>query len=206
MLGQILGLTPIAAGIFAIPQFIPQLRVVRSGRPIDGVSGAWAALTSINNAAWTVYFALSRYWTATISATIVMIIAGILALELIRRDRISPTGTQLSTAWTVLLMVLGIGLGRAALGAVLTVAFVVQVGPSLYGAYRTRDPTGISRGTWLLILGELVCYGLYGLKTGDPRLIALGILGTTTSILMLGRTGHSGLNPPRPEAGAATLG
>jgi hypothetical protein len=60
--------------------------------------------------------------------------------------------------------------------------------------------------TWLLILGELVCYGRYGLKTADPRLIALGIIGTITSILMLARTGHSRLNPPRPEGGAATLG
>jgi hypothetical protein len=67
VLNQILELTPVAAGIFAIPQFIPQLRVVGSGSAIDGVSGAWAALTSINNAAWTLYFALSHYWTATIA-------------------------------------------------------------------------------------------------------------------------------------------
>jgi hypothetical protein len=206
MLDKILGLTPIAAGISAIPQFIPQLRVVRSGRPIDGVSGTWAALTSINNTAWTVYFALSRYWTATVSAAIVMVIAGILAVELTRRGRMSSAGTQLTSAWSVLLVVLGIGFGRVALGTALTAAFVMQVSPSLYTAYRTRHPTGISRGTWLLILGELICYGLYGLKTGDPRLITLGSIGTTASLLMLARAGQTTLEAPIAATSAATLG
>lgn len=206
MLSEILELTPIAAGIFATPQFIPQLRVVRSGRAITGVSGAWATLTSVNNAAWTVYFALSRYWTPMISAAVVTVIAGILAIELIRRGRITRPGTQLTCAWTILLIVLGIAFGRVALGAALATAFMVQVSPSLWSAYRTRHPTGISRGTWLLILGELVCYGLYGLRTGDPTLIVLGTIGTIASILMLARAGHAAPESPIGASSAAAVG
>jgi len=205
VVNKILELTPIAAGILAIPQFIPQLRIVRSGDTIDGVSGAWAALTSINNAAWTVYFALSHYWTPTISAAVVTLIAGILATELARRGRMTRTGTLLTSVWTVLLIALGTAFGRVALGAALAAAFIVQVSPSLFTAYRTRHPTGISRRTWLLILGELVCYGLYGLKTGDPRLIALGTIGTTASILMLARSGQTSLEAPISATSAATL-
>ena len=43
--------------------------------------------------------------------------------------------------------------GQAGLGALLTAAFVLQVTPSLWTAYRTARPTGISSGTWLLIPG-----------------------------------------------------
>jgi hypothetical protein len=50
-------------------------------------------------------------------------------------------------------------------------AFVVQVTPSLWAAYRTPRPSGASAGTWALILGELACFLAYGVHQGDPRLI-----------------------------------
>jgi hypothetical protein len=59
--------------------------------------------------------------------------------------------------------------------------------PSLWTAYRTPRPTGISSGTWLLILGELTCWLTFGLHTADPRLITLGISGIIISVLMLAR-------------------
>ena len=77
--------------------------------------------------------------------------------------------------------------GRTGLGALLTAAFAVQVTPSIWTAYRTPRPTGISAGTWLLILGELCCWLTFGLYRSDPRLIALGITGVTASTLMLAR-------------------
>ena len=82
---------------------------------------------------------------------------------------------------------LGRGRGRAGLGALLTVAFLLQVTPSVWTAYRTVLPTGISSGTWLLILGELTCWMIFGLHTADPRLITLGASGIIVSVLMLAR-------------------
>ena len=79
------------------------------------------------------------------------------------------------------------GRGRAGLGALLTVAFLLQVTPSVWTAYRTVRPTGISSGTWLLILGELTCWMIFGLHTADPRLITLGASGIIVSVLMLAR-------------------
>ena len=81
----------------------------------------------------------------------------------------------------------------------LTGAFVLQVSPSLWRAYRTRHPAGISRGTWLLILAELTCWGLYGIRSSDPRLITLGSLGVIASTLMLMRVGSTAApkNMPR---------
>ena len=64
---------------------------------------------------------------------------------------------------------------------------MLQVAPAVWTAYRTDRPTGISRGTWLLILAELLCWGLYGLHESDPRLIVLGWTGVAAGLLMLAR-------------------
>jgi hypothetical protein len=49
------------------------------------------------------------------------------------------------------------------------------------------SPTGVSSGTWILILGELSCWLLFGWHESDPRLITLGVTGVTASALMLAR-------------------
>jgi hypothetical protein len=77
--------------------------------------------------------------------------------------------------------------GRTGLGTLLTAAFILQVTPSIWAAYRTPRPTGVSAGTWLLIFGELTCWLAFGLHKPDPRLIALGATGVTVSALMLTR-------------------
>jgi uncharacterized protein with PQ loop repeat len=118
-----------------VPQFLPQLARLRRTGDTAGVSWAWAALTSVNNGAWTGYFALSHLWTALVSS-------------------ISAT---LLTA------------------------------PSVSRAYRSDRASGISAGTWLLILGELLCWGLYGTYESDPRLMALGWTGVAASLLVLAR-------------------
>jgi hypothetical protein len=77
--------------------------------------------------------------------------------------------------------------GRTGLGTLLTVAFIVQVTPSIWSAYRTARPTGISQGTWLLIFGELSCWTSFGVHRADSRLMVLGVTGVTASLLMLAR-------------------
>jgi len=47
------------------------------------------------------------------------------------------------------------------------------------------------RGTWLLILGEMACWGIYGTCESDPRLMVLGWTGVTASLLVLARTTYS---------------
>jgi hypothetical protein len=77
--------------------------------------------------------------------------------------------------------------GRAGLGSLLTAAFLVQVTPSIWSAYRTARPSGVSPGTWLLILGELSCWMTFGWPASDPRLITLGVSGVAASALTLAR-------------------
>ncbi len=187
-MGDVLGYVPVAAAVLAVPQFLPQLLKVRRTGDTTGVSWPWAMLTSVNNAAWFAYFVLARFWGALVPASSAAVLAGGLAVLLARRGQVTRKAALLITAWPAVLAAAFAAAGRAGLGTVLTAAFVLQVAPSIWAAYRTAHPTGISRGTWLLILGELSCWALYGFRPSDPRLMTLGVTGVAASLLMLART------------------
>jgi uncharacterized protein with PQ loop repeat len=186
--GSVIALLPLLAAIFAVPQFLPQLTRLRRTGDTAGVSWTWAALTSVNNGAWTGYFALSHLWTALVPSVSATLLAGTLAVLLARRDGFPARAAAATTAWAALLTAVGALSGRAGLGTALTVSFIIQTTPSVWKAYRSDAVTGISRGTWLLILGELLCWGIFGTCESDPRLMVLGWTGVTASLLVLART------------------
>jgi uncharacterized protein with PQ loop repeat len=186
-MGDLLDYLPIAAAAFAIPQFLPQLRKLRATDDTAGVSWSWATLTSVNNAAWFAYFTASAYWAALVPAASATLLAGILASMLARRGQAKAGPAILISGWVALLVAGFAVAGRSGLGTLLTVAFILQVTPSLWTAYRTAHLTGVAPGTWLLILGELSCWTIFGLHQSDPRLITLGVTGVTASALMLAR-------------------
>jgi hypothetical protein len=186
-MGDPLDYAPIAAAAFAIPQFLPQILKLRATDDVAGVSWSWATLTSVNNAAWFGYFALSGFWTALVPSSCATLLSGALATMLALRGQAKARPAVLIGAWAALLAA-GFGVaGRTGLGTLLTAAFVLQVTPSIWTAYRTDRPTGISQGTWLLVLGELSCWTIFGVHKSDPRLVTLGFTGITASILMLAR-------------------
>jgi hypothetical protein len=205
---ELLSYAPVAAAALAVPQFVPQLRRLRATGDRAGVSLSWAALTCVNNAAWIAYFALARYWTALVPSVSVAVMAGVLAIMLIRQARVGSRHLVLIAAWSAVLVTAGVAGGGAWLGTVLTAGFIVQVAPPLWTAYRVARPTGVSVGTWLLILAELFCWLIFGLHESDPRLITLGAAGVVASTLMLARIQFgalrrlTSLRPPstgRPE-------
>jgi len=184
----VFALLPLAAAVLAVPQFLPQLARVRRAGTTAGVSWSWAALTSVNNAAWLGYFALAGFWTALVPAISATVLSGQLAVVLARRGGGMPKRPMvLASAWAVVLLTAAAAFGRTGLGSVLAVAFALQVTPSVWTVYRSPDTAGVSRGTWLLIFGELLCWGVFGIHEADPRLIALGATGVVASLLVLAR-------------------
>ena len=166
---------PLVAAFLAVPQFLPQLARVRRAGTMAGVSWSWAALTSVNNAAWLAYFALSGFWTALVPAISATVLSGWLAVVLARRGGGMPKRPMvLASVWAVVLLTAAAAFGRTGLGSALAVAFLLQVTPSVWTVYRSRDTAGVSRVTWLLIFGELLCWGVFGIHEADPRLIMLG--------------------------------
>jgi hypothetical protein len=192
---HLLGYLPIAAAAFAIPQFLPQLVRLRVTGDTAGVSWSWATLTSVNNGAWFGYFILSGYWTAMLPSSAAAILAGGIATTLALRGRASWRAATLICGWAALLITGSAVAGRVGLGTLLAGAFIVQVAPSLWTAYRTERPTGLAYGTWLLIFGELSCWLAFGLHRSDPRLIVLGTAGVTASVLMLARIWRTSSKP-----------
>jgi uncharacterized protein with PQ loop repeat len=178
---------PIVAAAFGIPQYLPQILKLRVTGDTAGVSWSWATLTSVNNAAWFAYFMLSGYWTASLPSTAAAVLAGTVSLMLARRGALSRTAVVWIVSWAALLVIAAVGGGRLGLGTLLAAASIVQVTPSIWTAYRTARPTGISQGTWALVFGELSCWLVFGLWKSDTRLIALGATGVTASVLMLAR-------------------
>ena len=193
---DVLDYAPIAAAAFAVPQFLPQIRKLRATHDTAGVSWSWAALTSLNNAAWIAYFALARYWTALIPSSSATLLAGTLAVMLTRLRRARPLQSVLIGTWAAALITAYAIAGRTGLGTLLTAAFIMQATPSVWTAYRTAHPTGVASGTWLLILGELTCWLTFGLHKSDPRLITLGTTGVIISVLMLARIRWAGIIAP----------
>jgi hypothetical protein len=191
----LLGYLPIAAAAFAIPQFVPQIIKLRVTGDTAGVSWSWATLTSVNNGAWFGYFVASGYWTAMLPSSAAAVLAGGIAIMLANRGHASWRPATLICAWAALLVAGFAVAGRGGLGTLLTGAFVLQVAPSLWTAYRTDRPTGVAYGTWLLILGELCCWLAFGLYRSDPRLTVLGVAGVTASVLMLARVWRTGRKP-----------
>lgn len=184
---EVLDYVPIVAATFAVPQFLPQILKLSATDDTAGVSWSWATLTSVNNAAWIGYFALSGYWTALVPSSSATVLAGTLAMMLALRGHAKTKPAVLISAWTAVLILASTVAGRTGLGTLLTAAFILQVTPSIWTAYRTHRPTGISRGTWMLIFGELSCWTIFGAHKSDPRLIILGFTGVTASSLMLAR-------------------
>ena len=121
---------------------------------------------------------------------------------LTRRGQATARPAVLIAGWVTLLVAGFTVAGRAGLGALLTVAFILQVTPSLWTAYRTARLTGVAAGTWLLILGELSCWTIFGLHQSDPRLLTLGVTGVTASALMLARIRHTRRTQPLSSADA----
>ena len=184
---RLLDYLPFAAAAFAIPQFLPQIAKLRNSDDTTGLSWPWAALTSVNNAAWLTYFTLAHYWAALVPAISATTLAGALAAMLSVRVDVRPRAAVAVASWTTLLVAAFAIAGRTGLGTMLTGAFILQVTPSIWTAYRTQRPTGISRSTWTLILGELFCWLAFGVHESDPRLIVLGCSGVAAALLMLCR-------------------
>jgi hypothetical protein len=121
---------------------------------------------------------------------------------LTRRGQAKTRQAVLIGGWVALLIAGFTVAGRTGLGTLLTVAFILQVTPSLWTAYRTAHLTGVAAGTWLLILGELSCWTIFGVHQADQRLLTLGVTGVTASTLMLARIRHTRRHEPLSRANA----
>jgi len=110
---------------------------------------------------------------------------GFLFVALVRFGAPARSAVVGGVAWAALLTAATVVGGWSALGAVLGVSYAVQVAPSLWTAWRTYAPTGISPGTWVLVLVQVVLWGYYGMVEQDWAIKGFALIGIASSLLML---------------------
>lgn len=190
-------LLPLLAIVFAAPQFLPQISKLRRTGDSSGLSLESSALTCVNNAAWIVYFVDARYWTAIVPIGSVVIMTAYLSTQLLGRASLARSSVAIAGFWCASLMLARVLGGPIALRSLLTVAFIVQVTPSLWKAFKVEQPTGLSLGTWRLVFAEMACWLIFGFSIGDHALFILGLTGVAASTAMMWRA-HGVARRPFP--------
>lgn len=198
----------VLATLFAFITLIPQIVKLWRTRNADGVSATWASLGATSNAAWVAYLTSQGLWLA-LPSTVFMSVFFAITVGLIGwTGRPSARPILLGFGWGLVLTLVGIVGGWASLGLLLGVSFGVQAAPTVYTAFRTWAPSGISPGTWQLTLVEGALWLIYGLGYRDLAVIMFGILSSITAILVMSRyysTRHRWLeSSERPPLRSAT--
>ena len=168
---------------FLLPQI---LKLVRTGDS-KGVSTTWPALGFISNIGWFIYFVHEALW-ASVAAPL-----GATAGYAVTIWALARTGRPLTRSATrglvlaaILIATTAFG-GWTTLGVVLGLTFAVMMVPSVASAYTTRDPSGISPGTWWLGALEAALWGFYGWHHADAGVLTFSVTAAIGSVLMLGR-------------------
>lgn len=186
----------ILATIMAWWSLIPQIRkLIRTADPA-GVSGTWPAIGLVSNAGWTAYLWSQQLWAA-VPSTSVMVFFYLIVLRSLRRAGLHMGAAVVRGVLSTAVLVATFTLGSwGDLGLVLGWAYVPQLAPAVWAAYRISDPTGISVGTWALIGVEAVLWMVYGGLLGDAPVVIFGAVGVVAAALILGRVWATvGLRP-----------
>ncbi len=127
------------------------------------------------------------FWAAIVAPLVTFISYGVVLWALARNGRSLHASYFRGMIWTGLLIVTMVISGWSTLGIFLGFSYGVQLAPSVWTAYRTADPSGISSGTWWIGLAEAVLWGYFGWFHADVGIMVFGIVGTMGSALILTR-------------------
>jgi hypothetical protein len=185
---QIVGeLTAWMATALAATSAVPQLRRLRTTRDLTGVSLSGPAIGAVTEAGWLVYVAQVGLWSAAVEPVLMVLANVALVVAICRRGGRLDRAVIVGAAWSAALILITMAGGWAALGAMLGVAYGVQVTPHVWSAYRVETPTGIAPRTWTMNFAEAVLWGTYGLAHGDGPIVLYAVIGTASSAAILGR-------------------
>jgi len=175
----------IAATIGTVTFLIPQILKLLRTRDSAGVSTTWPALGFVTNVGWFAYVIAQSLWAAILAPFVTFISYGVTLWALARTGRDLSAGYRRGLAWAGLLIATTIFGGWDVLGVVLGLSYGVMLSPSLWTAFRTVVPSGVSPGTWWIGTAEATLWGYYGLYNADAGIVTFGVVGIVGSTLML---------------------
>ena len=187
------------ATALAATSALPQVRRLRTTRDLAGVSLAGPAIGVVSEAAWLVYVIEVELWSAA-PEPVLMVVANVAVVAAVCRSggRLGPA-VLVGAGWAAVLTLVTAAGGWAALGAMLGVAYGIQMTPYIWSAFRVREPTGIALNTWTFSLVEAALWGAYGLTHSDAPIVLYAVIGTISSAAILARRLRTGgLARPTP--------
>lgn len=177
----------IAATIGTVTFLVPQtVKLIRT-RDTEGVSATWPAMGFVVNLGWFVYMIAQELWVATLAPFVTFLSYLVVLWALRRAGRELTAGAWRAGAWGGMLGLVGVIGGWEPLGVALGVSIGVQLSPSVWSAYRSPDPSGVSPMTWWIGLAEALLWGYYGLFNRDAGIVTFGVVASVAALLMLAR-------------------
>ena len=175
----------IGASILTVVFLVPQIvKLIRSGDSA-GVSATWPAFGFVTNVGWLAYMISQGFWAAVVAPFVTFISYGVILWALARNGRSLRVSYVWGVAWTGLLVAITMLAGWSAFGVFLGFSYGVQLAPSIWSAYQTADPSGISPGTWWIGTAEALLWGYFGWFHADVGIVTFGIVGVVASSLLL---------------------
>jgi uncharacterized protein with PQ loop repeat len=177
----------ILATVSTVVFLLPQIAKLKRTGDSSGVSTTWAALGFVSNVGWFTYMISQSRWYAVVAPLSTFIFYAVALRALAGTGRDLRNATVIAVGWSLVLGGVAVGGGWTTLGVVLGLTYAAMVTPSIWTAYRSRKPSGVSAGTWWIGSVEALLWGLYGLYHMDPGIITFGTVQLTASALMLTR-------------------
>jgi len=177
----------ILATVSTVVFLLPQIAKLKRTGDSSGVSTTWAALGFVSNVGWFTYMISQSRWYAVVAPLSTFIFYAVALRALAGTGRDLRNATVIAVGWSLVLGGVAVGGGWTTLGVVLGLTYAAMVTPSIWTAYRSRKPSGVSAGTWWIGSVEALLWGLYGLYHMDPGIITFGTVQLMASALMLTR-------------------
>ncbi len=176
-----------AATLVTLFFFVPQIvKLMRTGDSA-GVSTTWPAIGFASNIGWFVYFIHEALWASLLAPLGAATGYAVTLWALARTGRPLGRSYLRGVVFGSVLVVTTALAGWTTLGVALGLSFGVMMTPSLWTAYRTPNPSGISAGTWWLGVAEAVLWGFYGWHNADAGIITFAVTALLGSAGMLAR-------------------
>ena len=180
-------LAAVVATVLATVGALPQLRRLLTTRDVAGLSISSAALGLGTELAWVGYTVHERLWLAVPEAVMMASTNGLLAVVMLRAGAPGRRALLSGTAWAATLISTIAVWGPIGLAVLLAVAYLVEVAPAIWCAYRATSPSGVAVVTWVTLGVEAVLWGLYGWCSGDGACLAFGVIGSAAAVAIVGR-------------------
>lgn len=174
----------IISTLLGVTRAMPQLVRLRRARHAYGVSVDTAATSMIVSSGWAIYGILTHQPVISFASGASGIIFASITLSALQFGR-RPREIKIAPVWlAVLLLAGGIG-GAVGLSIVLPVSVLAANIPQVWVAYREKNLTDLSLGTWLLSMAEGLLWGGYGLIQQDIAVLVNNTFQLTTSAMIV---------------------